>query len=214
MRRVSENSLVFLLYSRHYAGLLFIFIYGPFIGIVIKFKSQNINLHEHGSVPDNSTRIIEELPGPFRFLLQHAHQLRARKRVVLVCCLWFLIRNHDRMDGFDYFRVSLLDLECPSLALEHSFVGVTGFELGELELLHEVVASFEVNCILLADEVDGVHVFDALEGALAVGRLVVPPSLAASRVKIFLPRQLILVHSLIISLLILQNVRVLRVYLL
>lgn len=57
------------------------------LGIVIKFKSQNINLHWRGSVLDNSTRIVEELPGPFRFLLQHAHQLGARKRVILISCL-------------------------------------------------------------------------------------------------------------------------------
>ena len=114
------------------------------------------------------------------------------------------------MDGLDYLRVPLLDLKRPFLALEYSFVG---FGVGELELFHEAVAFFEVNCIFLADEVDGVHVFDALKRALAVGRLVLPPSLAAGRIKILLPRQLILVNCLTIDLLVLQNVHVLRVYL-
>ena len=56
--------------------------------------------------------------------------------------------------------------------------------------------------------------FDALKRALAVGSLVVTLSLAAGRIEIFLLSQLILIHSLTVHLLILENVDVLSVHLL
>lgn len=95
----------------------------------------------------------EELAGSFGLLHQHVEDFWAGEGIFDKWGIVLEGRDDDGSNWFDIFGVSFFDLVCSVFALKDCIIRV-GVDLAKFELLHEIIAGFEVESVLMAYKLD------------------------------------------------------------